>query len=148
MSSQPIPGTPFPFSAVLGQDDLKTALLLNAIDPQVGGVLIQGERGTAKSTAARGLAALLPRTTVYADNPFGCGPGDEDYGVCDASAPLVETRPPCLLATNATTSEIRVSVSTPACPWRTMSPAEAPTSQSNRATLLSACPAGRALNVG
>ncbi|OAM88907.1 VWA domain-containing protein [Termitidicoccus mucosus] len=50
---------PFPFTAIVGQDDLRLALLLNAIDPRIGGVLIRGERGTAKSTAARGLAALM-----------------------------------------------------------------------------------------
>ena len=84
----------YPFSAVVGQDDLKTALLLNAIDPRIGGVLVQGERGTAKSTAARGLAALLPPIEVYQGNAFHCGPGDEAFEVCDASAPLVEARPP------------------------------------------------------
>ena len=84
----------YPFTAVVGQDDLKTALLLNAVDPRVGGVLVQGERGTAKSTAARGLAALLPPIAVYAGNAFHCGPGDEAFAVCDATAPLVEARPP------------------------------------------------------
>ncbi|MDR0352390.1 MAG: VWA domain-containing protein [Opitutaceae bacterium] len=54
----PPPPPPFPFTAIVGQDDLRLALLLNAIDPRIGGVLIRGERGTAKSTAARGLAAL------------------------------------------------------------------------------------------
>ena len=64
----------FPFTAIVGQDTMKTALILNAISPKIGGVLIRGERGTAKSIAARALAALLPEITVVADCPFGCDP--------------------------------------------------------------------------
>jgi Mg-chelatase subunit ChlI len=64
----------FPFTAIVGQERMKRALVLNAIYPQIGGVLIRGERGTAKSTAARALAALLPDIEVVADCRFGCDP--------------------------------------------------------------------------
>ena len=64
----------FPFTAIVGQERMKRALILNAIYPPIGGVLIRGERGTAKSTAARALAALLPEIEVVADCPFGCDP--------------------------------------------------------------------------
>ena len=65
----------YPFAALVGQESLKTALLLNAVDPRIGGVLISGEKGTAKSTAARALAALLPDQRVVAGCPFRCDPG-------------------------------------------------------------------------
>src|SRR5512142_755473 len=64
----------FPFSAIVGQERMRRALVLNAVYPQIGGVLIRGERGTAKSTAARALAALLPDLDVVADCRFGCDP--------------------------------------------------------------------------
>ena len=64
----------FPFTAIVGQERMMRALVLNAIHPQIGGVLIRGERGTAKSTAARALAALLPEIEVVADCSFGCDP--------------------------------------------------------------------------
>ena len=64
----------YPFTAIVGQERMKRALVLNAVDPRIGGVLIRGERGTAKSTAARALAALLPHVRVVADCRFGCDP--------------------------------------------------------------------------
>lgn len=64
----------FPFTALVGQERMKRALILNAVYPQIGGVLIRGERGTAKSTAARALAALLPEIEVVADCRFSCDP--------------------------------------------------------------------------
>ncbi|MEU3982628.1 putative cobaltochelatase [Streptomyces sp. NPDC026672] len=70
--------TPFPFTAVVGQDDLRLALLLNAVSPAVGGVLVRGEKGTAKSTAVRALSALLPGVDVVAGCRFSCDPGAPD----------------------------------------------------------------------
>src|SRR5271156_6500782 len=64
----------YPFAALVGQEQLKTALLLSAVYPAIGGVLIRGEKGTAKSTAARSLAALLPPLRVIEDCPFRCDP--------------------------------------------------------------------------
>ncbi|MFE1257124.1 putative cobaltochelatase [Streptomyces fungicidicus] len=70
--------TPFPFTAVVGQDDLRLALLLNAVSPAVGGVLVRGEKGTAKSTAVRALSALLPEVDVVSGCRFSCAPGSPD----------------------------------------------------------------------
>jgi len=64
----------FPFTAIVGQERMRRALILNAVDTRIGGVLIRGERGTAKSTAARALAALLPKVKVVDDCRFGCDP--------------------------------------------------------------------------
>lgn len=65
----------YPFTAIVGQERMKRALILNAVNPRIGGVLIRGERGTAKSTAARGLAALLPEVRAVSDCRFNCDPG-------------------------------------------------------------------------
>src|SRR6266571_2372067 len=71
----------YPFSAIVGQEKMKLALILNAIQPAVGGVLIRGEKGTAKSTAVRALAAVLPELKVVADCPFSCPP-DQLEAMC------------------------------------------------------------------
>jgi magnesium chelatase subunit D len=71
----------YPFSAIAGQNALKTALLLNAVDPSIGGVLIRGHKGTGKSTAARALAQLLPYIEVLEDCPFNSDPEDPAYVV-------------------------------------------------------------------
>jgi Mg-chelatase subunit ChlI len=64
----------YPFTAIVGQERMKSVLVLNAISPEIGGVLIRGSSGTAKSTAVRGLAALLPMINVVAECPFQCDP--------------------------------------------------------------------------
>ena len=69
------PRTPnYPFAAIVGQEEMRLALLLNAVDPRIGGVLIRGEKGTAKSTVARALAELLPELAVVRGCPYNCDP--------------------------------------------------------------------------
>ncbi|BBA78815.1 magnesium chelatase, ATPase subunit I [cyanobacterium endosymbiont of Rhopalodia gibberula] len=68
----------FPFTAIVGQEEMKLALLLNVIDPKIGGVMIMGDRGTGKSTTVRALADLLPKIDVVADDPFNSDPNDPD----------------------------------------------------------------------
>lgn len=70
--------TPYPFTAIVGQDDLRLGLLLNAVSPAVGGVLVRGEKGTAKSTAVRALAALMPEVSVVPGCRFSCAPAAPD----------------------------------------------------------------------
>jgi len=95
----------YPFSAIVGQKRMRRALILNAIDTRIGGVLIRGERGTAKSTAARALAALLPPVQIVQGCRFGCDPnrsvtwctecrerfsGDEDPPVETRQTPFID----------------------------------------------------------
>ncbi len=72
----------YPFTAIVGQDEMKLALVLNIINPSLGGVLIKGEKGTAKSTAVRALAALLPAMNAVSKCRFHCQPGQEHL-LCD-----------------------------------------------------------------
>jgi magnesium chelatase subunit D len=81
----------YPFSALVGQEPLKTALLLNAVYPSIGGVLVRGEKGTAKSTAARALRALLPPLRLVEGCPFCCDP-DEPWPDCPHCGTVGERR--------------------------------------------------------
>ena len=69
----------FPFSAIVGQDEMMRALQVSVVDPTIGGVLVMGDRGTGKSTAVRGLAAILPQMRVIAGCRYGCDPADIDH---------------------------------------------------------------------
>jgi magnesium chelatase subunit D len=68
----------FPFSAIVGMDELRLGLVLNAVSPSIGGVLVRGEKGTAKSTMVRALAAILPDVEVVAGCRFSCDPAAPD----------------------------------------------------------------------
>jgi magnesium chelatase subunit D len=77
----------YPLSAVVGMDDLKLALLVNAVSPAIGGVLVRGEKGTAKSTVVRALAELLPPVTAVAGCRFSCDPAAPDPDCPDGPHP-------------------------------------------------------------
>src|SRR5689334_13178989 len=88
----------YPFTAIVGQEEMKLALILNLVDPLIGGVLIMGHRGTGKSTAVRALAGLLPPIEVVAGCPYNCDPADpcshclsnKDRSIAKAPVPVVE----------------------------------------------------------
>mgnify|MGYP001067722165 CR=1 FL=1 len=82
----------FPFTAIVGQEKLRLALLLNAISPEIGGVLIRGEKGTGKSTMARALADLLPPIAVVPGCPYQCDP-DAPFPDCPHCGPLMAQGP-------------------------------------------------------
>lgn len=78
--------TPFPFSAIVAQDEMKLAILIAAVEPAIGGVLVLGDRGTGKSTAVRGLAALLPKMRAVQGCRYHCDPSASS--VCEDCARL------------------------------------------------------------
>ncbi|SDJ57231.1 magnesium chelatase subunit D [Nonomuraea maritima] len=101
----------YPFSAVVGLDDLKLALALNAVSPRVGGVLVRGEKGTAKSTIVRALAAQLPSVDVVAGCRFACDPAAPDPGCPDGpheAGPAGARRPAALVELPVGASEDRL----------------------------------------
>jgi len=79
----------YPFTALVGQERMKRALILNAINPRIGGLLIRGQKGTGKSTAVRALANLLPEIEVVADCPFSCSPDNPEM-MCDTCRARLE----------------------------------------------------------
>jgi magnesium chelatase subunit D len=107
----------FPFTAIVGQERLKQALLVNAVNPAVGGVLVSGPTGTAKSTAVRGLLDLLGEIEVVAGCPFGCDPAAPECSIClarvdggESLAPLRRRRPLVTLPLNATEDRVAGSL--------------------------------------
>ena len=81
----------YPFTAIVGQDDMKRALTISAVDPGIGGVLVLGERGTGKSTTIRALAALLPKIDVVPDCVYQCSPNAPRSELCDQCAETKDT---------------------------------------------------------
>ncbi|MEK2473070.1 putative cobaltochelatase [Streptomyces noursei] len=102
--------TRYPFTAVVGMDDLRLALLLNAVSPAVGGVLVRGEKGTAKSTAVRALADLMPEVPVVAGCRFSCDPLSPDPQCPDGrhDAGPAESRPARMVELPVGASEDRL----------------------------------------
>lgn len=86
----------YPFTAIVGQDEMKLALILNIIDPRIGGVMIMGDRGTGKSTTIRALADLLPEIEVVADDPFNSHPSDPELMGDDVKAQVTAGQTPTL----------------------------------------------------
>jgi Mg-chelatase subunit ChlI len=96
-----MPQRVFPFSAIVAQEQLKSALLVNAVDPAIGGVLIRGEKGTGKTTAVRAVRSILPQIEVVADCPYHCPPDEPArmHDGCRARAERGETLPRMRIST-------------------------------------------------
>ncbi|MBW6435558.1 VWA domain-containing protein [Actinoplanes hulinensis] len=101
---------PYPFSAVVGLDDLRLALLLTSVSPAVGGVLVRGEKGTAKSTVVRALAGLLPPVTVVPGCRFACAPAAPDPACPDGPHPALPGAPAAAAATVRPASLVELPV--------------------------------------
>lgn len=87
----------FPFTAIVGQEEMKLALILNVIDPKIGGVMIMGDRGTGKSTTVRALADILPEIEIVANDPFNSDPNDPE-GMSDAVRDMIRQNKPIEVA--------------------------------------------------
>src|SRR3954465_8785384 len=112
----------YPFGAVVGMDDMRLALLLNAVSPAIGGVLVRGEKGTAKSTTVRALAAVLPPVDVVAGCRFACDPTAPDPACPDGPPDAAPPAPPAPPTPPAPRSPGRpASWSCPSAPRRTAS---------------------------
>ncbi len=103
--------TSFPFSALIGQEALKTALLLNAVDPLIGGVLIRGHKGSGKSTAARALASLLPVIHSIRGCPYHCDPALPDSAHDECRARIDSGEPPEIVTSATPMVELPLSAS-------------------------------------
>ena len=82
----------YPFVAIVGQENMKLALILNIINPTLSGVLIRGEKGTAKSTAVRALADVLPEIEVFENDPFQLAPDMNSIFIRNACWPYMAKR--------------------------------------------------------
>jgi magnesium chelatase subunit I len=83
----------FPFTAIVGQEEMKLALILNVIDPKIGGVMVMGDRGTGKSTTVRALADILPEIEIVANDPFNSDPNDPE-GMSDSVREMIRQNKP------------------------------------------------------
>jgi magnesium chelatase subunit I len=101
----------YPFSAIVGQEEMKRALVLSAVDPAIGGILVFGDRGTGKSTAVRGLAGLLPKIEARAGCRYNCAPADRAASCpdCSSQARKGEKRPVPVIDLPLGASEDRVA---------------------------------------
>lgn len=101
--------TPFPFTAIVGQDEMKTAMVLTAIDPKIGGVLVFGDRGTGKSTAVRALAALLPPIDAVKGCPVNSARLEDCPDWAEVTATEIVSRPTPVVDLPLGVSEDRVT---------------------------------------